>query len=195
MIPDRLYNLKDLQIGKCENVKLQSDQLQALTSLTSLKITNCENIKTPLSEWGLAKLISLKTLSISDYHHHHPLLLPTTLAELFISSFKNLESLAFLSLQRLHISGCSKLQSFLPREGLSNTLSELFITDCPLLIQRCSKENGEDWPKIARIPYMKIYAWYSFFNVSQFLVVHVGCEGENNAHGIQFSNHRVSHSK
>ncbi|RVW68600.1 hypothetical protein CK203_058849 [Vitis vinifera] len=88
MIPDRLYNLKDLQIGKCENVKLQSDQLQALTSLTSLKITNCENIKTPLSEWGLAKLISLKTLSISDYHHHHPLLLPTTLAELFISSFR-----------------------------------------------------------------------------------------------------------
>ncbi|CBI35193.3 unnamed protein product, partial [Vitis vinifera] len=40
-----------------------------------------------------------------------------------------------------------------------------------------------------------VYAWYSFFNVSQFLVVHVGCEGENNAHGIQFSNHRVSHSK
>ncbi|RVW22579.1 hypothetical protein CK203_098981 [Vitis vinifera] len=158
MIPDRLYNLKDLQIGKCENVKLQSDQLQALTSLTSLKITNCENIKTPLSEWGLAKLISLKTLSISDYHHHHPLLLPTTLAELFISSFKNLESLAFLSLQRLislkrlHISGCSKLQSFLPREGLSNTLSELFITDCLLLIQRCSKRMG----KIARIPYVKI---------------------------------------
>ncbi|KAJ9679019.1 hypothetical protein PVL29_021053 [Vitis rotundifolia] len=162
IIPDCLYNLKDLQIGKCENLELQPHQLQGLTYLTSLKITNCENIKMPLSEWGLARSTSLKTLTISDYHHHHSLLLPTTLAELFISSFKNLESLAFLSLQRLTslkrlcISSCPNLQSFLPREGLFNTLSELFITYCPLLIQRCSKEKREDWPKIAHIPYVKI---------------------------------------
>ncbi|RVX00325.1 hypothetical protein CK203_024569 [Vitis vinifera] len=82
IIPDCLYNLKDLQIGKCENLELQPHQLQGLTYLTSLKITNCENIKMPLSEWGLARSTSLKTLTISDYHHHHSLLLPTTLAEL-----------------------------------------------------------------------------------------------------------------
>ncbi|RVW40774.1 putative disease resistance protein [Vitis vinifera] len=162
-IPDCFYNLKDLRIYKCEKLELQPHQLQSLTSLTTLEIINCENIKTLLSEWGLARLTSLKTLIISDYHHHHhPFLLPTTLVELCISSFKNLDSLAFLSLQRLTslkrlcISRCPNLQSFLPTEGLSDTLSELSINGCPLLIQRCLKERGEDWPKIAHIPYVKI---------------------------------------
>ncbi|KAJ9685602.1 hypothetical protein PVL29_017587 [Vitis rotundifolia] len=163
-IPDCLYNLKDLTIGQCENLELQPHQLQSLTSLTSLHIYDCENMKTPLSEWGLARLTSLKTLTISDYHHHHhhPLLLPTTLLDLCISSFENLESLAFLSLQRLtsletlSISRCPKLRSFLPREGLSDTLLQLCIEACPLLSQRCSKENGQDWHKIAPIPCVQI---------------------------------------
>ena len=160
-IPDCLYNLKDLTIRQCENLELQPHQLQSLTSLTSLHIYDCKKMK--LSEWGLARLTSLKTLTISDYHHHHqPLLLPATLLNLRISRFENLESLAFLSLQRLtsletlNISGCRKLQSFLPREGLSETLSALFIEDCPLLSQRCSKENGQDWRNIAHIPYVQI---------------------------------------
>ncbi|KAL6326860.1 hypothetical protein AAG906_012135 [Vitis piasezkii] len=149
-IPDCLYNLKDLRI---EN------------------ITNCENIKVPLSEWGLARLTSLRTLTIGGIfpeatsfstHHRHLFLLPTTLVELCISSFQNLESLAFLSLQtltslrKLDVFQCPKLQSFMPREGLPDMLSELYIRDCPLLIQRCSKEKGEDWPKIAHIPCVKI---------------------------------------
>ncbi|RVW40759.1 putative disease resistance protein RGA1 [Vitis vinifera] len=182
-IPDCLYNLKDLRIEKCENLDLQPHLLRNLTSLASLQITNCENIKVPLSEWGLARLTSLRTLTIGGIfpeatsfsnHHHHFFLLPTTLVELCISSFQNLESLAFLSLQtltslrKLGVFQCPKLQSFIPKEGLPDMLSELYIRDCPLLIQRCSKEKGEDWPKIAHIPW---------------------CEGEDNANGIQFSNH------
>ncbi|KAJ9679021.1 hypothetical protein PVL29_021055 [Vitis rotundifolia] len=170
-IPDCLYNLKDLQIEKCENLDLQPHLLRNLTSLVSLQITNCENIKVPLSEWGLARLTSLRTLTIGGIfpeatsfsnHHHHLFLLPTTLVELCISSFQNLESLAFLSLQtltslrKLDVFQCPKLQSFMPREGLPDMLSELYIRDCPLLIQRCSKEKGEDWPKIAHIPCVKI---------------------------------------
>ncbi|CBI24967.3 unnamed protein product, partial [Vitis vinifera] len=170
-IPDCLYNLKDLRIEKCENLDLQPHLLRNLTSLASLQITNCENIKVPLSEWGLARLTSLRTLTIGGIfpeatsfsnHHHHLFLLPTTLVELCISRFQNLESLAFLSLQtltslrKLDVFRCPKLQSFMPREGLPDMLSELYIRDCPLLIQRCSKEKGEDWPKIAHIPCVKI---------------------------------------
>ncbi|XP_010659506.1 putative disease resistance RPP13-like protein 1 [Vitis vinifera] len=170
-IPDCLYNLKDLRIEKCENLDLQPHLLRNLTSLASLQITNCENIKVPLSEWGLARLTSLRTLTIGGIfleatsfsnHHHHFFLLPTTLVEVCISSFQNLESLAFLSLQtltslrKLGVFQCPKLQSFIPKEGLPDMLSELYIRDCPLLIQRCSKEKGEDWPKIAHIPCVKI---------------------------------------
>ncbi|XP_034702943.1 putative disease resistance RPP13-like protein 1 [Vitis riparia] len=170
-IPDCLYNLKDLRIEKCQNLGLQPHLLRNLTSLSSLQITNCENIKVPLSEWGLARLTSLRTLTIGGIfleatsfpnHHHHLFLLPTTLVELCISNFQNLESLAFLSLQtltslrKLDVFQCPKLQSFIPREGLPDMLSELYIRDCPLLIQRCSKEKGEDWPKIAHIPCVKI---------------------------------------
>ncbi|RVX00323.1 putative disease resistance protein [Vitis vinifera] len=101
-IPDCLYNLKDLRIEKCENLDLQPHLLRNLTSLASLQITNCENIKVPLSEWGLARLTSLRTLTIGGIfpeatsfsnHHHHLFLLPTTLVELCISRFQNLESL------------------------------------------------------------------------------------------------------
>ena len=165
-IPYCLHNLKDLQIENCENLELQPHLMPNFTSLASLKITN---IKMPLSEWGLAGLTSLKTLTISDYHHHHgchhlhqSLVLPTTLSGLSISRFQNVESLAFLSLQRLNslkrldVSECPKLRSFLPKEGFSDMLSELSITHCPLLIQRCSKGKGKDWPKIDHIPYVKL---------------------------------------
>lgn len=125
----------------------------------------------PLSEWGLARLTSLRTFTIGGIfqeatsfsnHHHHLFLLPTTLVELCISSFQNLESLAFLSLQtltslrKLYVFQCPKLQSFIPRDGLADMLSEVYIRDCPLLIQRCSKEKGEDWLKFAHIPCVKI---------------------------------------
>ena len=170
IIPDCFYNLKDVRIEKCENLDLQPHLLRNLTSLASLQITNCQNIKVPLSEWGLARLTSLRTLTIggifqeatSFSNHHHLFLLPTTLVELCISSFQNLESLAFLSLQtltslrKLYVFQCPKLQSFIPRDGLADMLSELYIRDCPLLIQRFSKEKGEHWLKFAHIPCVKI---------------------------------------
>ena len=170
-IPYRLHSLKCLWIEKCENLDFQPHLLGNLTSLASLHITNCKNIKTPLLEWGLARLTSLRTLTIGGIsleatsfsnHHKHLFLLPPTLVELCISDFQNVESLAFLSLQtltslrKLDIFQCPKLQSFIPRKGLPCILSELHIRNCPLLIQRCSKEKGKDWPKISHIPCVKM---------------------------------------
>ncbi|KAJ9685599.1 hypothetical protein PVL29_017584 [Vitis rotundifolia] len=146
-IPDCFHNLKHLRIEKCENLDLQPHLLRNLTSLASLQIIIVR----------ISKLTSLRTLTIGGIatsfsnHHHHLFLLPTTLFELCISSFQNLESLAFL-----YVFQCPKLQSFIPREGLPDMLSELYIRDCPLLIQRCSKEKGEDWLKFAHIPCVKI---------------------------------------
>ncbi|RVX00311.1 putative disease resistance RPP13-like protein 1 [Vitis vinifera] len=150
IVPDCLNKLRELKISNCENVELLPHQLQNLTALTSLGIYRCENIKTPLSRWGLATLTSLKKLTIcgifprvaSFSDGQRPPILPTTLTFLSIQNFQNLKSLSSLALQtltsleELWIQCCPKLQSFCPREGLPDTLSKLYITDCPLLKQR-----------------------------------------------------------
>ncbi|RVW40757.1 hypothetical protein CK203_080705 [Vitis vinifera] len=163
--------LEELFISRLPNLKIIPDCFYNLKIFGLKNITNCQNIKVPLSEWGLARLTSLRTLTIGGIfqeatsfsnHHHHLFLLPTTLVELCISSFQNLESLAFLSLQtltslrKLYVFQCPKLQSFIPRDRLADMLSEVYTRDCPLLIQRCSKEKGEDWLKFAHIPCVKI---------------------------------------
>ncbi|KAJ9697502.1 hypothetical protein PVL29_009361 [Vitis rotundifolia] len=50
----------------------------------------------------------------------------------------------------------SKLQSFVPKEGLSPTLARLVIKGCPILKKRCLRDKGKDWPKIAHISYVEI---------------------------------------
>ena len=170
-LPDCLSDLSEIYIKTCESLELRPHQFQNFTRLERLVIEDCENINNPLSQWGLTRLPSLKILSIGAMFPHatsfsddnHMILLPTTLTSLSLSEFQNLESLESLSLQTLtslqylNIVNCPKLQSILPREGLLlDTLSELSIWGCPLLQQRFSKEDGEDWPNIAHIPYVDI---------------------------------------
>ncbi|XP_059597485.1 putative disease resistance RPP13-like protein 1 [Vitis vinifera] len=166
-LPDCLNTLTYLSIEDFKNLELLLPRIKNLTRLTGLHIHNCENIKTPLSQWDLSGLTSLKDLSIggmfpdatSFSNDPRLILLPTTLTSLSISQFQNLESLSSLSLQtltsleRLWIYNCPKLRSILPREGLlPDTLSQLHMWQCPYLKQRYSKEEGDDWPKIAHIP-------------------------------------------
>ena len=166
-LPDCLSGLSTISIDKCTNLELRPRQFQNSTCLTSLKISHCENINIPLSQWGLTRLTSLRSLSIegifpdatSFSNDHHSDLLPTTLTSLELGEFKNLESLASLSIQKLssleslNIADCPKLRSILPRKKrLPPTLSRLYIEGCQLLEERYSKEKGKDWPKIAHIP-------------------------------------------
>ena len=175
-LPDCLNTLTYLVIEDSENLELLLPQIRKLTRLTSLEISHFENIKTPLSQWGLSRLTSLKRLWISGMFPDatsfsddpHSILFPTTLTSLILSRFQNLESLASLSLQtltsleQLGIESCPKLRSILPREGLlPDTLSRLQAWRCPHLTQRYSKEEGDDWPKIAHIPCVEMYRSHS----------------------------------
>ena len=172
-LPDCLFDLSIIDITYCKNLELRPHQFQNFTRLKSLVIKDCENINNPLPQWGLTRLPSFKSLSISGIFpdatsfsfldDHHSGLLPSTLTSLSLYRFQHLESLASLSLQtltslqNLKIINCPKLRSILPREGLlPDTLSQLRIKGCPLLQQRFSKEEGDDWPKIAHIPYVDI---------------------------------------
>ncbi|KAL6328048.1 hypothetical protein AAG906_033316 [Vitis piasezkii] len=83
-------------------------------NLRHVDITDCENLKTPLSEWGLNRLLSLKELTIApggyqnvvSFLHGHDdchLRLPTSLTSLEIGKFQNLKSMASLPLPTLSL--------------------------------------------------------------------------------------------
>ncbi|XP_051151085.1 uncharacterized protein LOC127265361 [Andrographis paniculata] len=61
----------------------------------------------------------------------------------------------FISLQHLEICYCPVLP-YLPRGRLPASLQRLMLKDCPKLKERCSKEQGEDWGKVAGVPALYI---------------------------------------
>lgn len=99
------------------------------------------HISLDLQTLGLEYLTALQELSIRDCQ---------SLMEI-PESISNLKSLEYLE-----ISECPNLKS-LP-EGISKLtcLQSLDISDCPILFPRCQKETGDDWPKIAHIPYVQV---------------------------------------
>ncbi|CBI40193.3 unnamed protein product, partial [Vitis vinifera] len=121
-------SLRDLRIYDCPNLVSFAEEGLSL-NLTSFWIRNCKNLKMPLYQWGLHGLTSLQTFVINNvapFCDHDSLpLLPRTLTYLSISKFHNLESLSSMGLQNLtsleilEIYSCPKLQTFLPKEGLS----------------------------------------------------------------------------
>ena len=60
------------------------------------------------------------------------------------------------SLQTLEISDCPKLTSLPEWIGGLTSLQSLYIWQCPILLERCKREIGEDWPKIAKIPNLEV---------------------------------------
>ncbi|CAL5379258.1 unnamed protein product [Camellia sinensis] len=98
-------------------------------------------------EWGLHKLSSLTTLHLQGRDWpwgdtvsfpEEGMFLPTSLIDLTITHFPNLERLSYeefqnlTSLQTLYICGCPRLASF-PKEGLPPSLLHLSIYSCPEL--------------------------------------------------------------
>ena len=146
-----LTYLEHLRIGGCPSLEsFPEGGLGFAPNLRYVAIVNCENLKMPLSEWGLNWLSSLKVLIIApggyqnviSFSHDDDdchLCFPTFLTRLNIGNFQNLESMASLplptlvSLQRLYIWDCLKLQLFLPKEGLPATLGQLQIRGCPMI--------------------------------------------------------------
>ncbi|KAL6326858.1 hypothetical protein AAG906_012133 [Vitis piasezkii] len=147
--------LQFLDISECSSLT-SFPRGRFLSTLKSIRIYDCAQLQPISEEMFHRNNNALEVLSIWGYPNLKTIpdclynLKDLKIRECENLDFENLESLAFLSLQRLtslkmlDISGCPKLQSFLPREGLSETLSELFIEDCPLLIQ--SKMNVEAIP-------------------------------------------------
>ncbi|XP_062016475.1 putative disease resistance RPP13-like protein 1 [Rosa rugosa] len=168
-LPQHMHNLLPslsyLELSDCP--ELESFPEGGLPSkLEHLRIRRCKKLLIGnRMQWGLPTLTSLKLLSVHFEGCEQVVdsfpdegLLPTTLGSLYINCISKLDGKGFrqlTSLKQLKIWNCRELRC-LPDEGLPTSLSSLDIYDCPLLEQRCQRETGEDWPKIAHIKTIRI---------------------------------------
>ncbi|XWS57015.1 hypothetical protein CRYUN_Cryun09bG0135300 [Craigia yunnanensis] len=162
-----LTSLQELEISNCPCL-LSFPEEGFPTNLTSLTISNPEILE-GLINWGLHKLTSLKILTteggysdgVSFPYEEKGMMLPSSLRKLAISDFPNVEILSskgfqnLLSLECLCIINFPKLKSS-PRRDILLSLLELYIHDCPLIKQRCQRDEGQDWSNIAHIPFVQI---------------------------------------
>ncbi|PWA51219.1 NB-ARC domains-containing protein [Artemisia annua] len=181
-------HLTNLIIRDCKSTaeSLFADhQLQSLTSLTTLEISNCPSmdvptaglwppnlrkleigeLKKPISEWGPQNfpftLVDLTLVGTEEKEaatklsHLH---LPSSLTFLRIWNFKNLETVSE-GLQRLTSLKHLEIRRC-PKikdlpEMLWPSLLSLQIPGSPGLQERCNR-GGSYWPQISHIPYIKI---------------------------------------
>jgi hypothetical protein len=168
ILPNCILNLTSLQelaIRKCPSIHVFFSEVGFPTNLTSLSIDDMVSINEAFFAWGLYKLTSLKKLIIcggSLYLESFPeMILPASLTSLTIGYFPNLKCLSskgfqdLASLEYLFILVCEKLTSF-PEHGFPPSLLQLDIRNCPLLKERCKKDRGPEWSKIAHIPWVRI---------------------------------------
>jgi hypothetical protein len=160
-----LTSLQELRIRKCPSINVSVSEVGFPTNLTSLYIGDMVSFNEAFFELGLYKLTSLKVLAILSGSSHlvsfSEMMLPASLTTLSIRYFPNLKCLSskgfqnLASLEYLEIRNCEKLTSF-PEHGFSPSLLQLYIFDCPLLKERCKKDQGPEWFKIAHIPFLQI---------------------------------------
>lgn len=153
--------------------------LPAFPCLSSLTISNCPNLTCMPTYPYLAEKFYLENSSVKpmvdtlkmniqastateEVPNDHPYAAPLsvlkclTICDVDIETLPNQWICNLPSLQHVIFDSCSNMES-LP-EGMSRliNLQTLEITACPLLHERCKRETGADWPKIAHIPNIKV---------------------------------------
>ncbi|XP_045813823.1 putative disease resistance protein RGA4 [Trifolium pratense] len=153
-----------LSIENCENLEsLKDEALQGLHSLEHLEIQRCPKFNLSAGFGYLTCLKELRIGNISDMSGFSEALQHMTALEFIsLSELPNLTSLPDCLgnlglLRELSIAGCPNLMCLPTTIQCLSGLQTLHINGChPELANRCEKETGEDWPKIAHVKYLYI---------------------------------------
>ncbi|KAG4950190.1 hypothetical protein AAZX31_15G217200 [Glycine max] len=166
-----LPSLKELMISVCPRVE-SFPEGGLPSNLKEMRLYKCSSGLMASLKGALGDNPSLETLRIEELDEGFNSinaesfpdegLLPLSLTCLWIIDYPNLKKLDYKglcqlsSLKELTLRDCPNLQQ-LPEEGLPKSISDLTIFLCPKLQQRCQNPGGEDWPKIAHIPTLRIW--------------------------------------
>ncbi|KAB1225421.1 putative disease resistance protein RGA3 [Morella rubra] len=172
-----LTNLVELSLSHCEKHQYLpalsqlmpslkyvylGDLLLSFPRLSALSIVNCPM----LTMMMMNKVVKAERLTPTAIASSSTLVVSSTplskLKRLSLTRLRDLETLPesidnCTSLVELEIWECRSLTS-LP-EGMRGltSLQRLCIVDCsPILLERCERETGVDWPKISHIPHLYI---------------------------------------
>ncbi|KAL9437243.1 hypothetical protein AB3S75_023154 [Citrus x aurantiifolia] len=153
--------LKYLRVEDCSKLESLAERLDN-TSLEEIDISGLENLKSLPA--GLHNLHDLQKIWISECPNLESFpeegLPSTRLTLLTICDCENLKALPnymhnLTSLKTLRLGNCPKLTYF-PEQGLPKSLLELIVSNCPLIEERCRKDEGKYWPMISHIPCVQI---------------------------------------
>ncbi|XP_017629268.1 putative disease resistance protein RGA3 isoform X1 [Gossypium arboreum] len=137
-----LSKLKSLTLDNIEGLDTHTleECLQHLTSLKDLEIWNCKEVDLEGMQWeALKNLSGLEILNIPK----------------LVSLPRGLQHLTNLRLLRL--TDLPNLTSLPDEMRCLTSLEYLQITEVPQLEERCRKDSGADWHKIAHIPKIRLY--------------------------------------
>ncbi|XP_020098797.1 disease resistance protein RGA2-like [Ananas comosus] len=135
---DCFLKLGELSID--HHMLLLMDPLRSLSYISRLTLSDNSQLTTLPDKWLLQNHAALKNLSITNACSLQSL--PQSMTKL-------------CSLEILEVWNANLIQS-LP--DLPTSLCTLYIIEChPALKERCQKNTGLDWPKIANIPNVAIY--------------------------------------
>ncbi|KAM2899582.1 hypothetical protein FF1_005798 [Malus domestica] len=161
---DNLNSLRYLEIRNWRKLKFLPAGLRWLPRLRKLQIGPFWEELDSFPDFGVGSLMHLTMLdlwgwpklkSLPQQIQHF-----TSLTDLMMVSFDGVETLPewlgnLTSLTQLEIQDCKNLSN-LPSVEAMQRLTKLQILDIsgchPLLEQKCTRDNGTDWPKIAHIP-------------------------------------------
>ncbi|KAL6143508.1 hypothetical protein ACLB2K_054203 [Fragaria x ananassa] len=159
-------SLRGFGVSHCDKLKFLPTGLSCLARLEDLRLgpfwedlDSFPDFQVPSQQLVSLRLIGWPKLKSLPQKVQHL----TSLTRLDISSFKGVETLPewlgnLASLVELRIWECENLKYLPSLEAMQRLtkLQRLEVTGCPLLEERCTKDSGEEWPKISHIPCIEI---------------------------------------